>query len=116
MKTVTVLFGAALSICGALNAQTLNDRMSVKFPDPVMINGAILPAGNATIQVIHNSGALILAVRSEAGPYSSVLVNRLSDTPDENAPKVIMDVKNGNYRLNRILLPDNTALQILDPR
>ena len=113
MKIFTTLCGVALAICGALNAQS-PDRISVRFPAPVMINGATLPAGDATIQVIHGAGNMILSVHSESGENASVLVNRLTDTASEDQPRVILDHTGNVYRLNRVLLTDHTALQVLD--
>ena len=114
MKLFTVILGAALVIGSALSAQTFNDRIAVNFPGPVVVNGVTLPAGDATIQVVHNTGTIMLTVRSQSGEHAMVLVSRVDSTENENAAKVILDQKDGAYRLNRVLLPDHTALQILD--
>jgi hypothetical protein len=113
MKIFTTLCGVGLLICGALTAQS-PDRLSVKFPTPVVINGATLPAGETTIQVVHNAGTLTLNFHSDSGENASVLVNRLSDTASEDQPRVILDRTGNTYRLNRILLTDHTALQVID--
>jgi hypothetical protein len=113
MKIFTTLCGVALLIGGAIYGQS-PDRMTVKFPAPVMINGATLPAGDATIQVLHTSGNLILSFHSDSGETANVLVNRLTDTASEDQPRVILDHTGNTYRLNRILLTDHTALQVLD--
>jgi len=113
MKIFTTLCGVALLICGALTAQS-PDRMTVKFSTPVMINGATLPAGETTIDVVHSAGNLMLSFHSDSGENASVLVNRLTDTASEDQPRVILDRTGNTYRLNRILLTDHTALQVLD--
>ena len=43
MKLFTVILSAALAV-GALCAQT-SDRLNVRFPGPVVVNGVTLPAG-----------------------------------------------------------------------
>ena len=113
MKLVTTICAAALAICGALHAQS-PDRIKVRFPTAVVINGATLPAGDTTIQVNHSGGTVILSFHSDSGANASVLVNRLIDTADEDQPRVILDHKGNEYRLNRIMLTDHTALQVLD--
>ena len=115
MKIFTTLCGVALAICGAIYAQS-PDRMTVKFATPVVINGATLPAGETTIQVLHNSGTVSLSFHSDSGENATVLVNRLTDTASEDQPRVILDHVGTTYRLNRILLTDHTALQVLDPQ
>lgn len=112
MKTLTILCGAAIALCGALQAQS-TDRITFKLPTAVVINGTTIPAGNAAIDVLHGAGTVILNVRSDAGPHASVLVNRFEDPVDESEPKLILDRKGDTYRLDRILLPDHTTLQVL---
>jgi hypothetical protein len=114
MKLFTGVFGTALVICGALNAQTMSDRMTVNFPASVVINGATLPAGEATINVLHTSGSVLLAIRSDSGEHASVLVNRLTEAQNTVEPKVILDNKAGVFHLNRVIMTDHTALQVLD--
>lgn len=115
MKLFTILFGAALAIASTLSAQNFNDRISVNFPNPVVVNGVTLPAGDATIQVVRNTGSVMLAVRSESGEHAMVLVSRVNTVESENHnTSVILDQKDGAYRLNRVLLPDHTSLQVLD--
>jgi hypothetical protein len=115
MKLFTIVFGAALAISSALSAQNFNDRINVNFPNPVAVNGVTLPAGHATIQVVHNAGTLMLIVRSESGEHSAALASRVNSIDAGNRDaSVILDQKDGAYRLNRVLLPDNTALQVLD--
>ena len=115
MKIFTAALATALTIGSALYAQNLIDRVNVTLPNPVVVNGVTIPAGSASIQVMRNAGSTLLTVRSETGIHSTVLVTRfdLQDT-DKNETSVILDEKNGTYSLNRVLLPDHTALQVLD--
>jgi hypothetical protein len=57
----------------------------------------------------------MLTVRSDSGVHSTVLASRF-ELPDADNydTSVILDQKNGAYSLNRVLLPDHTALQVLD--
>jgi hypothetical protein len=114
MKLFKILCGAALTISGALYAQSLNDRITVNLPNPVVVNGVNMPAGPTTIDVLRSSGGLILAVRSESGPTATLLADRFDDTADESAPKIVLDRKGENYRIERILLPDHVGLQVLE--
>jgi len=114
MKLFAILGGAALVIVGALNAQTFSDRITVNFPNSVLVNGATIPAGPATIDVLRGSGSVILAVRSESGRNATILADRFDDPADENAPKVILDHKGDTYRISRILMPDHVAFQVLE--
>ena len=115
MKIVTAVLGAALAISSALYAQTFNDRITVRLPAPVVVNGVTIPAGDASIQIVRNTGTVMLTVRSESGVHSTVLVSR-TDAPEltVNEASVILTQKDGSYYLNRVLLPDGTALQVLD--
>ena len=115
MKLLTIAFGAALAIASTLSAQNFTDRINVNFPNPIVVNGVTLPAGDTTIQVIHNTGTVMLIIRSESGEHSTVLVNRLNNIESDNhSASVILDQKDGAYRLNRVVLPDHSALQVLD--
>ena len=90
MKLFTMILGAALAI-GTLSAQNFGDQMKVKFSTPVVVNGVTLPAGEVTIQVIHNAGSPLLSVRSEAGPQALVLASRMTSEETVNEPKVLLD-------------------------
>jgi len=115
MKIFTAAFATALALGSALFAQISSDLINVRFPAPVVVNGVTLPAGEASIQVIHNNGGLMLAVRSESGEHSTVLVNRGQTNENQNdETKVVFDEKDGIYHLNRILLPNHTSLQVLE--
>ena len=115
MKLLTFVFGAALAFSSALSAQNLTDRITVNFPNPVLVNGVTLPAGEASIQVVRNASTVMLTVRSESGEHAMVLVSRVNTADNENHDtKVILGQKDGLYRLNRVMLPDHTALQVLD--
>jgi hypothetical protein len=115
MKLFTIVFGAALAIASTLSAQNFNDRISVNFPGPVVVNGVTLPAGEATIDVMHTAGGVMLTIRSESGEHSTVLVSRINTfDKDNHGTRVILDQKDGAYRLNRVMFSDNTALQVLD--
>jgi len=114
MNIFTAAFATALALGSALFAQS-NDLVNVKFPAPVVVNGVTLPAGDASIQVIHNNGGVMLTVRAESGEHSTVLVSR-SETNENTSDdaKVVFDEKDGIYHLNRVVLPNHTSLQILD--
>jgi hypothetical protein len=112
MKLFATLCSAALAICGALNAQSYADRITLNFPAPVTVNGVTIPAGPATIELLSTSGNPILAVRSDAGATATMLANRYEITADEDEPKVILDRKGETYHIDRILLPDHVAFQV----
>jgi hypothetical protein len=115
MKIFTAALATALAIGSALFAQPSNDLLNVKFPAPVVVNGVTLPAGDTSIQVLHNNGSMMLVVRSESGERSTVLVNRGETNEDQgNEAKVVFDEKDGVYHLNRVLLPNHTSLQVLE--
>lgn len=115
MKIFTAAFATALALGSALFGQMSNDLLNVKFPAPVVVNGVTLPAGETSIQVLHNSGGLMLTVRSESGEHSTVLVNRGESNENQgNEAKVVFDEKDGVYHLNRVLLPNHTSLQVLE--
>jgi hypothetical protein len=112
MKLFTLILSTAVA-AGALFAQTM-DRISVRFPSPVVVSGVTLPAGDATIQIMHNTGTVFLAVRSESGETSTVLVSRAQSDESTTGPRVVFDQKDGTLQLNRIVLPDHTSLRVLD--
>jgi hypothetical protein len=115
MKIFTAALATALALGSPLFAQISNYLLNVKFPAPVVVNGVTLPAGDTSIQVLHNNGGLMLVVRSESGEHSTVLVNRGENNEDQgNEAKVVFDEKDGIYHLNRILLPNRTSLQVLE--
>jgi hypothetical protein len=115
MKIFTAALATVLTIGSALYAQTSIERINLTLPNPIVVNGITIPAGSATIQLMRNMGNTLVIVRSESGAHSSVLVNRM-DVPESGsqAASVILDEKDGIYSLNRIVLPDHTALQVLD--
>jgi hypothetical protein len=115
VKLFKIAFAAALAL-GSLSAQNFAERIAVNFPAPVVVNGVTLPAGDATIQVVHNTATVMLMVRAHSGETSAVLVSRIGSEGTANKASVILDQKDGAYRLNRVILPDNTALQVLDPQ
>lgn len=113
MKLFKITFAAALAL-GSLSAQNFIERISVNFPAPVVVNGVTLPAGDANIQIAHNTSTVMLTVRAHSGETSTVLASRIYSESADNKSSVILDQKDGAYRLNRVLLPDNTVLQVLD--
>jgi|SRR5690242_15472247 len=114
MKLFTMIFGAALAMGSTLFAQNFSDRMTVKLPSPVVVNGVTIPAGEASIQVIRNAGSMLLAVRSDSGVTACVMASRAVSEENVNEPRLVLDQKDGVYRLNRIVMPDNSALQVSD--
>lgn len=117
MKLYTAILSTALAVTSALYAQNPTDLINTRLPAPVVVNGVTIPAGNTSIQIVHNTGTLMLTVRAESGEHATVLVSRVdSNEPFATTAKVILDAKDGVYHLNRIVLPDNTALQVLDAR
>ena len=117
MKLYTAILGAALAVTAVLQAQSFDDRINVRMPAPVVVNGVTIPAGDASIQILHNTGTMMLTVRAESGEHATVLVTRVDAGENlSGAAKVVLDQKDGTYYFNRIILPDNTALQVLDAR
>ena len=114
MKISHIVLGAVLAIGSALYAQNPSELINVRFPGPVVVNGVTLPAGDASIQVVHNAGTYMLTVRAESGAHSTVLVARSENENTTDDASVVFDQKDGAYRLNRVLLPDHTVLQVLD--
>jgi len=118
MKILTTIFGAALLLGGILNAQTITDRVNVRFSTPVVVGDTKMPAGDCEIQVVRGgSDTLVLVVRSQAGPYTSVLATRLTDTTTEVSDHavVVLDRVGDGYRLDRIVLPDHSGFQLQLP-
>ena len=115
MKFFTAILGAALAIGSTLYAQIQSDLINVNFANPVVVNGVTIPAGETSIQVVRNNGTVMLTVRSESGPHSMVLVSR-SESMDNDVhdARVILEQKDGAFRLNRVLLADHTILQVQD--
>src|SRR4051794_13370447 len=113
MKLFATVLAAAITVCGALSAQT-NELMTVNFATPIVVNGVTLPAGKATIQVLHTSGTMMLAIHSDKGGNANVLVYRIDDDTNQNEPSVVLDHKGNEFRLNRVVMTDHSALQVLD--
>jgi hypothetical protein len=112
MKIWMTMCAAGLSICGFLSAQMV-DTISVRFSSPVVVGEKTLPAGNCSIHVIRGSGdTIMLSVRAESGETTAVLVNRLSDGPDDNA-SVVLSRRGKDLRLDKVWLPDHTGFAVL---
>jgi hypothetical protein len=116
MKTLTTLCGAALLLCGAMFAQSYGDRMTVRFSTPVTVGETRFPAGECDIQVMRSSSdSIVLVMRSQDGPYASVLASHITDShvdTDAGHASVVLDRHGDTYRLNRIILPDHTGYQL----
>ena len=109
MRIMTMLCAAAFAICATAGAQSTPDLISVHFSTPVMVGGALLPAGDCSIQVVRGSSDnIILAVRAASGPVASVLVNRLNNTGVETNGhvNVVLSHRNNVYQLDQIQLPN----------
>ena len=115
MKILTTICGAALLFCGAIYAQN-SDRINVRFANPVVVGETTMPAGECEIDVMRSaSDSIILVVRSQAGPYASVLANRFTDADSASADHatVVLDHRGDTYKLNRVVLPDHTSYQLV---
>ena len=115
MKILTTICGAALLFCGAIYAQTIGDRVKVRFATPVVVGDTTIPAGDCDIEVMRsNSDAIVLVVRSQAGPYAGALASRLFDVGSDNSgnASVVLDRRGDTYYLNRVIMPDHTGYQL----
>jgi hypothetical protein len=114
MKLRNALLCAALAIGSTLYAQIPVGRINAYLPAPVEVNGVTLPAGNVAIQMVHNNGTTFLTLRSESGEHVTALVNRFEDpNSDVSEAKVVLDQKDGAYRLEKIILPNHVTLNVL---
>ena len=112
MKLFTMILSAALA-AGTLCAQT-SDRINLRFPAPVVVNGVTLPAGEASIEVVHHNAISILNVRSENGMHASVLASLVEVPESDSGAKVVFDQKGGNCYLNEVVFSDGIAYQVFD--
>jgi hypothetical protein len=115
MKIYTTLCCAALAVCSAIYAQSPVDHMTVHFSTPVIVGETKLPAGDCDIQVLRGSSdSIILVLRSQAGPYTSVVASHLSeaDTDGEGSTSVVLNRRGNDLHVYRILLPDHTGYQL----
>jgi len=112
MKIWMTMCAVGLSICGFVSAQMI-DTISVHFSSPVVVGEKTMPAGDCTIHVIRGSGdTVILSVRAESGETTAVLVNRLTDGPDDNA-SIVLTRHGKDLRLDKVWLPDHTGFSVL---
>ena len=107
------MFAAALAICGLSTAQSsMTSRYTVRFATAITVAGTTIPAGECTIQVNRGSSAgVVLAIRAESGETVSARANRVNETATDTEGSPLRH--DGAYQLDRILLPDHTAYQLL---
>ena len=69
MKIFSTLCCAAVSLCGAIYAQSTSDHLTVHFNSPVMVGETQFPAGDCDVQVMRgNSNNVVVVLRSQGGP------------------------------------------------
>jgi len=122
MKIMMTICAAAIAICGTLSAQSATsvDQVKVHFSTPVEVGSATIAAGDCSIQVLRSSSdSVVLALRPESGRTVSVLVNRVSEPAGEmdtnGSPQVILSRHGNDYRFERILMPDHSGFEVLNP-
>jgi hypothetical protein len=114
MKIRTSICAVGLSICGFLSAQIPMDTVTVRFATPVIVGEKTMPAGQCTIHIIRGSGdGVLLSVRADSGETTAVLVNRLSDGPDENNASVVLTRHGKDLKLDKVWLPDHTGFAVV---
>jgi hypothetical protein len=120
MRITMTICAAAIALCGMLNAQsaTTVDQVKVHFSTPVEVGGATVAAGDCSIQVLRGAtDNLMLELSPETGPRTLVVVNRLDKsstyTEAEGTTQVILSKHDGNYRFERILLPDHSGFEAI---
>ena len=122
MRITMTIGAAAIAICGILNAQPAAsvDQVKVHFSAPVEVGSATVAAGDCSIQVLRGAtDNLILELHPETGPAVFVIANRLMKpinyTEVGDTPKVILSKQGGNYRFERILMPDHSGFEVMGP-
>ncbi len=118
MKTFAMICAVVCAIGGTAFAQSVTDTLRVQIDRPVVVNGARLPAGQFTIQVLSNGGgSSALLLRSDSGAEAGVLANRIfSQDPNVRAGANVSLRRRGNdYILSRIWLSDNVGFQVIQP-
>ena len=120
MRITLTICAAAITLCGMLHAQaaTTVDQVKVHFSTPVEAGGATVAAGDCSIQVVRGAtDNLMLELSPETGPKVLVLVNRFDKstnyTEAEGTPEVILSKHDGNYRFERILMPDYSGFEAI---
>jgi hypothetical protein len=115
MKIFTTLCCAALALGSALYAQAPADHITVHFSTPVMVGETRLPAGDCDIQVLRGSSdSVILALRSQAGPYTAALASRLAegDTQAASGTGVLLNRRGNDLHVYRIMVDGRTGYQL----
>jgi len=111
---------AAIAICGLLNAQqaTSVDQVKVHFSTPVEAGGAMVAAGDCSIQVLRGAtDSLILELHPDTGSTVFVRATRLNRPINYaevgSAPQVILSRNGENYKFERILMPDHSGFEVV---
>lgn len=115
MKIFTTICCAALTICGAVYAQSNSDHMTVHFNAPVMVGETRIPAGNCDIQVVRgNSDNVILVLRAQGGATAAAMVSRVqeTDTEAEGGSSVVLNRRGNDLQLYRVMMTDHTGYQL----
>jgi len=120
MRITMTICAAAIAICGIVNAQpaTTVDQVKVHFSTPVDAGGATIAAGECSIQVLRGAtDNLILVLRPETGSTVFVRANRLNERINYaqvgTSAEVILSRHGGNYRFERILMPDHSGFEVM---
>jgi hypothetical protein len=114
MKLFTIVFAAALSICGSAFAYS-PDTITVHFATPVIAGETTLPAGDVTITVNRGSNNVVLTLRSEAGVTATVVANRINEFNGQDANTTVVLGRRGNdLKIERIWLADHTGFALAE--
>ncbi|MEO8371002.1 MAG: hypothetical protein ABI806_17600 [Candidatus Solibacter sp.] len=113
MNKLTSLFAAAIILCSAAVAQTLNERVTVHFSTPVIVGETKLPAGICDIQVVRgSSNNTILVFRAENGVTTAAVANRVAPADTEATSSVGLSRHGNDLHLFRVTLSDQVAYEL----
>lgn len=106
MKKLMMMVAAAALLIGSAAAQNL-DTVRFHLPYPAVVSGKELPAGDYTVQVLSNAGAVpILSIASMTGERVISAAKYLNSENLADESRVVL-VRNGDhYRLEKVWIGD----------
>jgi hypothetical protein len=110
MSTLLALSVFALTTTTTTLVAQTEREVTVQLQSPVQVNGATLPAGAYTIHIqnVGGSDTQIVIIQSPKASAMSLASRRTTDHAAAGRTRVVLEVKDGVYHLDKVVVNNNT--------
>jgi hypothetical protein len=111
MKLFTIAL-SALALCGAALAAPV-DTLTARFSSPVTVGDKVLPAGEVTFSVIHNTSSMMLVARTANNEAAVIMVSRQYSSEEIGKSEVVLSKTGNTLKLDKVYV-DGIAYSVAD--